>query len=665
MWRGMGEVLVAATRFFCRSLGVCVLLFSLACTTAPEKSHKPEHPGKTPPAKKILKKQGKSKHGMLAPPSLDGKVEKITSRGIEVFPKTTGRLFLSGRYYDSVVTPEGFLATACLRGVDLFDIRNPGDIKRAGSLDTPGHAWSVCRVKNTLWVADGYAGVTIMDTRCTHIIARWPELTNARAFYVTGTGNVLVCRHRDGAVLLAPEIGTTARVIAKIVPGERVFSGFVQGNRVYLGTKNNGYYAYDISRPEAPELLWNFQGPARIMWCTERNGLHYLADRKNGLWILADRGEAMPEKVSMTHLPGLTRRGAFISDTLLVISGNQGLNVLNIAKPETPVKVNSVSAQSEGRGVLRSGSKLFFSDGDRGIKCFQWDASGVLHMNGEFHQERLLTDVMVHKGYALATNTKSGLQICRIHGDTIQPAARFTQLSFATGIDISGDLAGVVDYDGLTLIDIANPEQPVFKGKVHTPGRASGICLQENYAYVADWFSGLQIVDISRADKPKIIGEVKTGGWALDVAVRDGFAQVCCVNGGLTTVDIHDARHPGITHVEKLSAAPEGIAITDSALYLADFNSGILIFSMKNPGAPELKKWYPLTICKGVEIQGTTLVAANYVFGIKIFDITDPFKPVLTGELDTPGKAYEAAFISPHKREILVADWHALLHIQW
>jgi len=309
--------------------------------------------------------------------------------------------------------------------------------------------------------------------------------------------------------------------------------------------------------------------------------------------------------------------------------------------------------------------RIFFSDGDSGIKEFSFDRS-TFHNQATYHRQRLLTDVAVKQNYCIATNTHMGVLINRILDDqSLIPVTSITGLQYAVGIDISGSIAAVADYDGMSLIDISNPVIPAVLSHIQTPGRAAGIAVTDKYAFVADWFEGLHIIDITDRVNPVILSSTKLKGWAIDVSVNNGYAYVCCVNGGLYTVDIHNPESPAITDIETTIVAPEGITIMQDVMYIADFNSGLLVYQIKSPDKPEPLKNYPLNVCKGVQARGNILLVSNYIYGLKIFDISEPLTPVMIGELDTPGKAYESAFVPGKPDEIIIADWHGLVYAAW
>ncbi|MBN1355070.1 hypothetical protein JXA40_02255 [bacterium] len=603
-------------------------------------------------------------HGLLAPPDLAGKLREIRLQDLRLNPIIEAMDLFSGRYFDPVPVPDGEWAAACLKGVDFFRTDPAGNLILSGSVPTEGHAWSLAVAGGDIWIADGYAGIVILDGETHRTIERWPELDNAR-YIVSGGDFAVICRHRSGVTIVSIQHSNTAGTLSHLPLPARAVSACVFETHLYIGTIGGGYFAYDISDLRRPLPEWTFIGPERIEWCERRDGFHFLIDRDVGLWILADRDGGPPEICSVFPLDGETRRAAFWSGSELILARKCCITAVDISDPHKPVLIDSIPASNEGRGVAVRDNRIFFCDGDWGVKEIRLDNSGLAVAAG-YRRERLVADVAVKGHYGFAANTHAGLQILDLNSPTpLNPVTVFTDLAYPFGIDIQNDLAAVADASGLSLIDIADPVHPRLFAHLPTPGQATGVCLGGGHAFVADWFSGLHAVDVSDPAAPVLLSTADLPGWTIDVAISGDYAYACCVNGGLASVDIRDPGHLRIAGIDTTCVAPEGIAVKGSTLYLADFNTGLLVYSLDQPDCPRAVSYYSLDVCKGVQVSGDLLLVSNYLYGVRLFDIAVPFNPVLIGQIDTPGKAYEAAFIPDFPRRALIADWHELLLIGW
>jgi hypothetical protein len=71
-----------------------------------------------------------------------------------------------------------------------------------------------------------------------------------------------------------------------------------------------------------------------------------------------------------------------------------------------------------------------------------------------------------------------------------------------------------------------------------TRGRAYGVFVSGNHAFVADWNSGLHVVVFSTLGQPREVGYLDTLGKATGVFVYRGYAFVADWDGGLVVARV-------------------------------------------------------------------------------------------------------------------------------
>ena len=84
-----------------------------------------------------------------------------------------------------------------------------------------------------------------------------------------------------------------------------------------------------------------------------------------------------------------------------------------------------------------------------------------------------------------------------------EPPIYVSTLGVSKGIYVEGNYAFVADGDeGLAIIDISNPNTPVYVTSVNTTGDSRNLIVEGDYVYLADYDQGLQIFDISDPQNP-------------------------------------------------------------------------------------------------------------------------------------------------------------------
>jgi hypothetical protein len=94
----------------------------------------------------------------------------------------------------------------------------------------------------------------------------------------------------------------------------------------------------------------------------------------------------------------------------------------------------------------------------------------------------------------------------------------------ARDLALSGNILAAAGADGVTLIDVSDPQTPVVKGRYATE-YAEAVAAEGRYAYVAEGYRGLTVLDISRPSHPSVASSCPDV-FAVGVAVQGDYALV-------------------------------------------------------------------------------------------------------------------------------------------
>ncbi|MDD1447958.1 DUF4347 domain-containing protein [Dolichospermum sp. ST_sed8] len=217
--------------------------------------------------------------------------------------------------------------------------------------------------------------------------------------------------------------------------------------------------------------------------------------------------------------------------------------------------------------------------------------------------------------YADTLNTYQGVFALTLVG-------AWNRLSRANAVTVVGNYAYAVG-DTLEIIDISNPNNPVFKGSYDISG-GSGVQVVGNYAYVSGGSSGLQIINISNPSAPTLIGNYDTTGYPQDVQIVGSYAYVADFGSGLQIINISNPSAPTLIGNYDTSGRAEDVQVVGNYAYVADSVSGLQIIDISNPLTPTLKGNYDTSgLALGVQIVGNYAYVADENGGLKIIDVTE------------------------------------------
>ncbi|NWF91187.1 MAG: hypothetical protein HXY50_17205 [Ignavibacteriaceae bacterium] len=182
------------------------------------------------------------------------------------------------------------------------------------------------------------------------------------------------------------------------------------------------------------------------------------------------------------------------------------------------------------------------------------------------------------------------------------------------------------------------PFTPSQVGSLASPGNATGIAIDGDYAYVTDFSAGLLTIDISDPQNPTHLSTFAAVGQAV-VASGD-YVFLAAGTGGLKIVSVANPSAPVLVGSVATTGAT-GIAVDGDHAYIADGSSGLRVISVSNPAAPSILATYNTAgSATDAEVDGDYLYLADGSPGFLVFDITNPSSPILLTTVDTPGNNF-------------------------
>ncbi|TDR20479.1 LVIVD repeat-containing protein [Marinicella litoralis] len=247
--------------------------------------------------------------------------------------------------------------------------------------------------------------------------------------------------------------------------------------------------------------------------------------------------------------------------------------------------------------------------------------------------------------YVLAATDNSGLALLSL-GNPSRPnlmAWLYPESSFTSGV-ILGDLVLGTTSNQLMITDISNPAQPVELPPYDLLGYSSNheiLVVDDNEVIVGGDVSsqGLKWLEISQDGSINLLAQWSEGA-ARQVA-KSG--DLLAIAGALSfyLVDFSDKANPQTLFTHTLNRPVFGIDWVDNYLYIANNTDGLRIWDTSIPSmAHEVADIDFIFTMEGVKVHNNVAyLAAGALYGLMMYDVTDPTQPVYLSGLNTPGLA--------------------------
>ena len=194
---------------------------------------------------------------------------------------------------------------------------------------------------------------------------------------------------------------------------------------------------------------------------------------------------------------------------------------------------------------------------------------------------RLLSFLLA--GFALLVMLPSGMAD-EGPGPQLGMAGSYDTSGYAQDVAVSGGDAYIADgNNGLVVVDVSDPTDPVRVGGYYDSNYAQGVAVSGDYAYVADGTGGLVVVDVSDPPDPTWVGGYDASDYAYGVAVSGGYAYVADRDSGLVVVDVSDPANPTRAGGYDTGSA-QSVAVAGGYAYVADGSGGLVVLEPDSDG---------------------------------------------------------------------------------
>jgi hypothetical protein len=330
-------------------------------------------------------------------------------------------------------------------------------------------------------------------------------------------------------------------------------------------------------------------------------------------------------------------RGKAFHDGFVYYSFNQPneLSVISVQDPANPQLMGTIPAPSSHAHMAFAGNYAYFSGNhvynNTGNVLYIYDISSPATpvLVNTFDMGTPILDLQATPGHLFI---RSGDILTYDLTDPTSPALVSTLISseYFSGMCVVDDLVYLSENaDRLLVADYTDPATPMTLGSLEIAGSPSSIFVQGTRAFVRDGSNSFRTIDISDPTNPINLGST-IGQFLLNYIAPNSDRLVLAEYQKISILDTASTIGPDPTQtLTPTGGMARKATIVGNRCFLAAGDAGLQVYDITQPYAPILLSSQTTTgSAFDIEIQ------SNYAFvshgdGFDVFDLSNPDNPAL------------------------------------
>ena len=400
-----------------------------------------------------------------------------------------------------------------------------------------------------------------------------------------------------------------------------------------------GMYILDARNPASPHRV--------ASWGTDIAGVKvrgnhcYVAQGSmgsNSLYVLNVSNPASPWQEGV--LSGTTGEGIYLVDTFAFLPG---FDVVNVADSSRPRLVGHVTAGGYEAWVPGPRNFGVTAGWTGGLRLLNLDDIANPTLDTAMLGTYACADISVKGGIACIASQQNYMMLFDVSNPALpREVGRYVAPGGGMESVLSMEsLAFVPAYSHthdtvLHSVDIRNPSNPFVVGSVGGWESPSAMVLRDSFLYAAEPYR-FEVFNVANPRQPVWRGRCNLQEASSDVVVRDSLAYVTSLPSAI--INVRNPSQPVV--IGTISSSAYGIAVYDTFAYLAVNYGGLEIWSIATPQNPY--RIDTVSYPRGYEVEVSESLLLYGGLDFRVLDLASPARPGELGFYATPYRTRKVA----------------------
>ncbi|MCK5299286.1 MAG: hypothetical protein KAJ76_10290, partial [Candidatus Heimdallarchaeota archaeon] len=406
-------------------------------------------------------------------------------------------------------------------GIKIYDLIDPINPVEVGNF-TDGSLFFELDVEgNFVYAIDDQSTFKILNVSDVSNPVKLGEFNGSNYDDLVVSNSIaFISASNDGYSILNCSNPTTIIEIISIDTQTRISDVFVDQNYFYLSTWVRGVEILSIESLPLVQSEARF-GEGYVREILIENNTAYLADDFGGVVIVDITNPQSPIKLGEFNEGGRTYGLCYSDDLLFVANYELGLQILDVKDPTQPTKLSTFYDGGNARSVTVRGDRAYLADRDDGFEIIDISNPEVpteiaqgedIPLFSSYYKIQIVDD----EAYLLSNNGLAIYSISEDTGDTLGEALGSYFSSTPSDIIVNNDVAYLA-RGWIDVVDVSNPESPLLIS--YYLGSFDNFFLEDDVLFA----SSNNEIHLFNISNPNQLNEI--GSFALSDSITDLFYE--------------------------------------------------------------------------------------------------------------------------------------------
>jgi len=278
----------------------------------------------------------------------------------------------STTYYNKLAKVGNYLAVGVSSNeIEVLDISNASNPVKVSGITGEGYVRDLSPIDDThIAVANSYNGVTIYEVSQTGSISKLSQIPSHGSFFSA--------IYENGKVFAIDDFGFLGLDFTQIPANEYFYDSYrgrgwlcrKAGNLIHCGCTWSGYQVYDVSNPDNPVHVIDFNPAEYITELDADLNYSYLGTSSATLWIYDISNPSSITQVSSISTGSDPSGIRIVGNRLYVSAGTSGFYVFDVTNKANPIELGHISDGYRYMKVDVMGNYAYVADYSSGLHIF-------------------------------------------------------------------------------------------------------------------------------------------------------------------------------------------------------------------------------------------------------------------------------------------------------